>query len=220
MSGNPRSACRLALSATVVVLFTFTTAAAQQLTAAERARIDSSARAVLEATGAPSASIAVVRGAQIVYEQAYGIGRIPNTAASPAMRYAVGSVSKQFTATALLLLAEEGKLSLDDRVAKWFPRLTRANDITVRQLLSMTSGYQDYWPQDYVFPEMQSPASPQAIVNRWAGKALDFDPGTQYQYSNTNYVMAAEIVEQVAGTPFMDFLQRRIFTPLQMTSVG
>lgn len=197
-----------------------TRSAAQQLTTAERARIDSSALAVLAATGAPGASIAVVRGGQIVYEQAFGAGRAPNTAASPSMRYAIGSVSKQFTATAVLLLAEDGKLSLDDRVAKWFPQLTRANDITVRQLLSMTSGYQDYWPQDYVFPDMQRPASTQTILQRWAGKALDFEPGTQWQYSNTNYVIAGAIVERVAGMPFMTFLQQRIFTPLRMTSVA
>jgi len=196
--------------------------AAQQLTASERARIDSSAVAVLTATGAPSASIAVVRNAQIVYERAYGNGRIPNTPAAPAMRYAIGSVSKQFTATAVLLLAEEGKLSLSDRVAKWFPQLTRANDVTVQQLLSMTSGYQDFWPQDYVFPDMQRPAAAPVIMERWggAGKALDFDPGTKWQYSNTNYVIAAAIVERVAGMPFMDFLQQRIFTPLKMTSVA
>jgi D-alanyl-D-alanine carboxypeptidase len=136
------------------------------------------------------------------------------------MRYAIGSVSKQFTATAVLLLAEEGRLSLDDKVAKWFPRLTRARDISLRQLLSMTSGYQDYWPQDYVYPDMQRPTTAQAIMDRWAGKPLDFDPGTQWQYSNTNYVIAAAIVERVAGMPFMDFLRQRLFTPLGMTSVA
>ena len=196
-----------------------TPAAAQQLSSAERAQIDSGAAAVLRATGAPGASIAIVRKGQIVYEQAYGNGRegIP---AMSSMRYAIGSVSKQFTATAILLLAEDGKLSLSDPVSKWFPNLTRAHEITVRQLLSMTSGYQDYWPQDYVFPDMQRPADAQAIMQRWAGKALDFEPGTKWQYSNTGYVMAAAIVERVAGMPFLDFLRRRIFTPLQMTSVA
>jgi CubicO group peptidase (beta-lactamase class C family) len=186
---------------------------------ADRARVDSAAVAVLTATGAPSASIAIVRGGQIVYERAYGNGRGTSSAAS-SMRYAIGSVSKQFTATAVLLLAEDGKLSLSDPVAKWFPQLTRARDITVGQLLSMTSGYQDYWPQDYVFPDMQRPATADAIMRRWAGKALDFDPGTQWQYSNTGYVIAAAIVERVAGMPFMDFLRQRIFTPLNMTSVA
>jgi D-alanyl-D-alanine carboxypeptidase len=194
--------------------------AGQQLTTTERAAIDSSARAILNATGAPSTSIAIVRGGQIVYEQAYGDGRIdPKVAATPAMRYAIGSVSKQFTATAVLLLAEEGKLSLDDKVAKWFPQLTRANDITLRSLLTMTSGYQDYWPQDYVFPDMQRPTTAEAIMKRWAGKALDFEPGSKWQYSNTNYVIAAAIVERVANMAFMDFLRQRIFTPLKMTSV-
>jgi D-alanyl-D-alanine carboxypeptidase len=196
-------------------------APAQQLTPAERGQIDSGAAAVLRATGAPGASIAIVRSGQIVYEHAYGNGR-GTTAAVPSMRYAIGSVSKQFTATAMLLLAEDGKLSLADPVAKWFPQLTRAQDITVRQLLSMTSGYQDYWPQDYVFPDMQRPATAQAIIERWAGagKPLDFNPGTKWQYSNTNYVIAAAIVERVAGMPFMDFLRQRIFTPLKMTSVA
>ena len=207
--------------AAVLALGVSARATAQQLTTAERGQVDSGAIAVLRATGAPSASIAVVRGGQIAYERAYGNGR-GTTAAAPSMRYAIGSVSKQFTATAILLLAEDGKLSLTDPVAKWFPQHPHAQDITIGQLLSMTSGYQDYWPQDYVFPDMQRPASAQAIMERWAGagKPLDFDPGTKWQYSNTNYVIAAAVVERVAGMPFMDFLRQRIFAPLQLTSVA
>jgi CubicO group peptidase (beta-lactamase class C family) len=104
--------------------------AAQPLTDAERLAIDAAAKAALEATASPGTSVAVVRGGQIVYEQAHGIGGIdPQTPARPEMRYAIGSVSKQFTATAVLMLQEDGKLSLDDRVAKWFPRLTSASEI-------------------------------------------------------------------------------------------
>ncbi len=196
-------------------------AQSQQLTATERARIDSAAMAVLAGTGAPSASIAIVRGGEIVYERGYGDARLdPKTPAAPSMRYAIGSVSKQFTAAAILLLAEEGKLSLDDQVSKWHEHFTRAADITIRQLLSMTSGYQDYWPQDYVFTDMQSPATAEQIMHRWAGKPLDFEPGTKWQYSNTNYVIAGTIVEKVSGMPLMDFLRQRFFTPLGMTSVA
>ena len=205
---------RLALSCVLAA-----PAVAQPLTPVERARIDSAALAVLSGTGAPSASIAVVRGGELVYEQAYGDGRI-GTPATPSMRYAIGSVSKQFTAAAVLLLAEEGKLSLDDRVARWFPKLTRANEVTLRQLLSMTSGYQDYWPQDYVFTAMQKATTPDAIARQWAGQALDFAPSAQWQYSNTNYVLAAAIVEKVSGMQFMEFLQKRIFAPLGMTTVA
>ena len=193
--------------------------AQQSLTAAQRARIDSAALQVLANTGAPSASIAVVLDGAIAYEKAYGNARLaPDVPATPAMRYSIGSVSKQFTAAAVMLLVEEGKLSLDDKVAKWLPDLTRANEITVRQLLSMTSGYQDYWPHDYVFTAMQQPATPERIMNEWAKKPLDFDPGTRWQYSNTNYVIAGVIVERVAGMPFMQFLRSRILTPLGMAS--
>jgi D-alanyl-D-alanine carboxypeptidase len=135
------------------------------------------------------------------------------------MRYSIGSISKQFTAVALLLLAEEGRLSLDDRVAKWFPELTRANEITIRHLLSMTSGYQDYWPQDYVMPEMLKDTTPAAIMTGWAQKPLDFNPGTRWQYSNTNYVIAGQIAERVAGQPLLSFLRARVFAPLGMASV-
>lgn len=193
---------------------------AQPLTVSERGSIDEAVRAALESTASPSASIAVVRGGAVVYENAYGTARInPDKPATPDMRYAIGSVSKQFTAAAVLLLQEDGKLSLDDKVAKWFPNLTRAKEISIRQLLSMTSGYQDYWPQDYVFMDMQRPAPASEIMQRWAGKELDFAPGAKWQYSNTNYVIAAAIVERVSGQPFFRFLQERIFKPLRMGTV-
>ena len=205
----------------IVFALLVTPASAQSLTSPERDQIDKGVLEILAATGAPSASIAIVRGADIVYEHAYGNARInPQKAANPSMRYAIGSVSKQFTATAILLLVEDGKLSLDDKVAKWLPELTRASEISLRQVLSMTSGYQDYWPQDYVVPDMQRPATAQTIMQRWAAKPLDFDPGATWQYSNTNYVIAGAVVERVAGTRLMDFLHQRVFSRLAMTSVS
>jgi CubicO group peptidase (beta-lactamase class C family) len=211
----------ISITTGTLALLLSVTAGAQQLTPTEREQVDRDTLALLQATGAPSASIAIVRGNEIAYERAYGDGRVePRTPASPSMRYAIGSVSKQFTAAALLLLEQDGQLSLNDKVARWFPQLTRANEISVRQLLSMTSGYQDYWPQDYVFPDMRKPAAAQAIMQRWAAKPLDFEPGTKWQYSNTNYVIAAAIVERVSGMPFMQFLRTRIFAPLKMTSVA
>jgi len=195
--------------------------ASQTLAGAPAGLVDAAVQAVLTSSGAPSASIAIVRGGQIVYEKAYGSARVgtPAVAASPAMRYSIGSISKQFTSAALLLLVEEGKLSLDDRVARWFPELTRANEITIRQLLSMTSGYQDFWPQDYVMPGMLEDTTPAAIMKGWAQKPLDFEPGTRWQYSNTNYVIAGQIVERVSGQPLLAFLRARVFGPLGMTSV-
>jgi D-alanyl-D-alanine carboxypeptidase len=190
------------------------------LPADARAAVDKAALKILRSTGAPSASIAVVKDGQLIYTQAYGIANIQRRkAATTNMRYSIGSISKQFTAAAILLLAEDGKLSLDDKVGRWLPEITRANEVSLRQLLSMTAGYQDYWPQDYVMPSMMQPAAIDAILTGWAGKPLDFEPGTKWQYSNTNYVIAGIIAERAAEMPLIDFLQKRIFTPLKIESV-
>jgi len=184
-------------------------------------QIDGAAYDVLAETGVPSASVAVVKEGAIVYSRAYGDARLePKTAAKPEMRYSIGSISKQFTAASVLLLQEEGKLSLDDTVGKYLPNLTRANEVTIRELLSHTSGYQDYWPQDYVPPFMRQAITSDKILDLWARKPLDFDPGTRWQYSNTNYVIAGVIVEKVSGLPLLQFLQTRVFTPLGMNSVA
>jgi CubicO group peptidase (beta-lactamase class C family) len=188
--------------------------------AASQKKIDDVVNQTLASTGVPGASLAIVSGGRIVYAQAYGYSNLETkTSARPEMRYSIGSISKQFTATALLMLAEQGKLSLADPVSKFEPNLTRGNEVTVRQLLSMTSGYQDYWPQDYVMPMMLKPVTAQQIIVQWARIPLDFEPGTKWQYSNTNYVIAGLIVEKVSGMSLLDFLKKRIFVPLQMSSV-
>ena len=189
-----------------------------------RSRIDRIAAQVLEATGVPSASIAVVQHGKLVYTHAYGFARIatssaPAVPATPAMRYSIGSISKQFAAAAILMLQQQDKLSLDDPVGKYIPGLTRGNEVTIREILSHTSGYQDYWPEDYVMTPMLKPATAQQILDTWGKKPLDFDPGTQWQYSNTNYVIAGRIVEIVSGQPLFDFLTQHVFRPLGMTTV-
>jgi CubicO group peptidase (beta-lactamase class C family) len=198
--------------------------AVDSLDPAIKARVDRIAAQVLTQTGVPSASVAVVQHGKLVYTHAYGDARLatettPAVAATPEMRYSIGSISKQFTAAAVLMLQEDGKLSLDDAVGKYVPGLTRGNDVTIRQILSHTSGYQDYWPEDYVMTPMLTPESAQQIIDTWGKKPLDFEPGTQWQYSNTNFVIAGRIVETITGKPLMDLLVSRIFRPLGMTSV-
>lgn len=182
-------------------------------------QVDSIAMEVLRENGAPSASVAVVLNGKIAYVQAYGSAKLnPDVAATPGMRYAIGSISKQFTAAAILVLQQQGKLSLNDPISKWLPKLTRANEITVREILSHTSGYQDFWPQDYLPPMMSKPMPPEEILKRWAMRPLDFEPGTRWQYSNTNFVIAAQIVEKISGEPFFNFLEKNILTPLGLKS--
>ena len=189
-----------------------------------RAHIDRIAAQVLQQTGVPSASVAVVQHGKLVYAHAYGFARLaadsaPAVSATAEMRYSIGSISKQFTAAAILMLQEQGKLSVDDPVGKYIPGLTRGSEVTIREILSHTSGYQDYWPEDYVMTPMLQTTTARQILDTWAKKPLDFDPGTQWQYSNTNYVIAGRIVEIVSGQPLFQFLTERIFRPLGMKSV-
>ncbi|HEX4757638.1 MAG TPA: serine hydrolase domain-containing protein [Terracidiphilus sp.] len=205
------------------VLQTSASAGAQSINGIEpvlRDQIDRIARQVLEQTGVPSASVAIVQHGKLVYTHAYGNAHLqPPVPATPEMRYSIGSISKQFTATGILLLQEQGKLSIDDPVGKYLPGLTRGDEVTIREILSHTSGYQDYWPEDYVMTSMMHPESAQQIIDTWAKKPLDFEPGTQWQYSNTNFVIAGAILEKVSGEPYMQFLTEHIFRPLGMTSV-
>ncbi len=192
--------------------------AAQSLPPAEVARIDQLVTKTLADTGVPSAEIAVVRDGKLVLDKAYGKGN-EGLPANPALPYQIASNSKQFTAMALLLLEDEGKLSLDDPVSKYIPGITAGDKITIRELLSHTSGLQDFWPQDYSFVDMEKPTTPQHIVDKWAKKPLDYQPGTRWQYSNTGYVVAGMIAEKVSGQPLLTYLHHKIFDPLGMTSV-
>jgi len=182
--------------------------------------IDAVAQEWLASTQAPSASVAVVEGGKLVYARAYGNARLnPAVAATPAMRYAIDSVSKEFTAAAVLMLVEDKKLSLSDPVGRWFPQLGPASKATLRQLLTHTAGIRDYWPQDYVPQEMLRPTTTTGIIDEWAKRPTDFAPGTDWQYSNTGFVLAGAIVEKVSGEPMLQFLQRLVFSPLRMSRV-
>ena len=191
-----------------------------QFSPATEAKINEAAQKIVADTGVPSASVGIVQNGRIVYTHAFGMARLqPPSPATATIAYPVGSISKQFTATAILLLQQDGKLKLDDPVAKFFPQLTRANDITLRNLLTHTSGYQDYAPQDYTIPRWKQPGDPLKVVEEFAGKPLDFEPGTQWQYSNTNFVLAALIVQKVSGVPFAEFMKTRVLQPAGLGNV-
>ena len=169
--------------------------------------IDEAVAKVLSETAVPSVSIVVARGDDL-YVKAYGDAKLaPKTPATPEMRYKIASNSKHIAAAAVMVLVQEKKLSLDDNVARFLPTLTRANEVTIRMLLSHTSGYQDYYPLDYVAPFMQKDVSAQDILDQWAKIPLDFEPGTRWQYSNTNYVIIGQIIEKITGMPLIAFLR-------------
>ena len=193
---------------------------AQQLAPDTAAKVATLAQKVLADSGVPSASIGIVQDDRIVYTRAFGLARVsPPVPADASIAYPIGSISKQFTATAILILQQQGKLSLQEPVSKFFPELTRANDVKILNLLTHTSGYQDYAPQDYTIPAWKLPGDPLKVVHEFAGKPLDFDPGTQWQYSNTNFVLAALIVQKVSGEPFAKFLRDNVLKPAHLDDV-
>jgi CubicO group peptidase (beta-lactamase class C family) len=206
------------LLAALLLILACPFAAATGLSSTETAAIDRAVTDTLQAAGVPAASIAVVKNGQLAYAQAYGFAELPARRATQSMAFAIGSVSKQFTASLILLLAQDGKLSLDDKVGRFMPDLAGAQQVSIRQILSHTAGYEDFAPEDYTTPPMTKPTTPEAMVAEWGRKKLDFKPGTAWQYSNTGYTIAALIAQKAGGAPFFDQLRARILAPLRLRS--
>ncbi len=163
-------------------------------------------------------SVAIVKDGQVVLAKGYGKRSLQDgRAVETNTIFAIGSVSKQFTCAAILLLADDGKLSVHDPVAKYYPNLTRAQDITLLDLMNHVSGYPDYYPLDFLDRRMLKPIEEDELIRQYAGGKLDFEPRSKYSYSNTGYILLGRIAEKVSGENLGAFLSRRIFQPLMMT---
>ncbi len=171
---------------------------------------------------APGCAVGVAKDGKIVFERAYGMANLEyDIPLTPDSIFEAGSVSKQFTAAAVLTLAADGKLSLDDPVRKYIPELPEAaSAVTIRQMLSHTSGLRDWgtivgisgWRRGtrlFTHPHVLE------VIGRQ--RALNFTPGTQWSYSNSGYNLAAMLVERVSGKSFSDFTRERLFIPSGMT---
>lgn len=171
----------------------------------------------------PGFSIAVIKGNEIILEKQYGIANLDyNVPISNETVFNIGSIGKQFTAAAILLLEEEGKLSITDPAYKYIenlPRYKKGNP-TIENLLSQTSGIKDvepYW--DVLDLRWYDYLSQSQMINIITNiKALKFKPGEYYHYTNSNYILLATITENVSGKSFVDFIQEQIFLPLGMTN--
>jgi CubicO group peptidase (beta-lactamase class C family) len=161
--------------------------------------IDAYIASYVKEKGLVGLSVAVMRDGKIVLAMGYGqrslADSLPVTADTS---FAVGSVTKQFVCSCVLLLAEEGKLSVNDPVAKFFPSLTRAGDITLLDLMNHTAGYPDYYPLDFLDRRMTQPITLEAMLKQYASGPLDFEPKSRYSYSNTGYIILGG-VEKVTG---------------------
>lgn len=206
--------------AMIPLILTCASASSQAIDPAMRAQVDQVIQRCLDADGTPSASVAIVIDGQLAYANAFGAADLAHhRIAAKSTRYQLASISKTFTAQAILLLVADGKLSLDDTVSRWYPGLTGASQVTVRELLNHTSGYPDDYPEGYPAGPRGAAATPDSIIAEWGHHPLLFAPGTQFHYSNLEYEIAGRIVEKVSGQTLFQFMQQHIFAPLQMTSV-
>lgn len=168
--------------------------------------------------GAPGASVLILKEGRILYRKAFGLANLEDAEpATPATNYRLASVTKQFTAMAILLLVDEGRLSLDDRLSDLLPGFPLyAGDVSIHHLLTHRSGLIDY--EDIIPPETAVPLKDADVVRLLQDQdSTYFAPGTAFRYSNSGYAVLAEIVAAVSGRSFAAFLHDRIFLPLGMT---
>ena len=167
-------------------------------------------------------SVLVARGDEVLLSKGYGFANIeweiPN---APNTKFRLGSITKQFTAAAILLLEERGKLSVDERVKTYMPDIPAAWDrITIRNLLTHTGGIPNFTALPSYREIQTSPASPEKILAMVKDRPLDFEAGEKMSYSNSGYILLGAIVEKVGGDSYADFVQKNLFAPVGMTDSG
>jgi CubicO group peptidase (beta-lactamase class C family) len=183
------------------------------------ARIDALAARSLAAPGAAGLSVAVARADTIILNKGYGKADlehdVPTTSASP---FRIASVTKQFTAAAILHLAEQGKLALDDNITRYVDYPTHGKAVTIRHLLTHTSGIKSYTDVPGFFDTVARDLPPEKVLDAVRELPPDFEPGTKWEYSNTGYHLLGMIIEKVSGVPFATYMQDEFFTPLKLTN--
>ncbi|MGB8540882.1 MAG: serine hydrolase domain-containing protein [Candidatus Acidiferrales bacterium] len=188
-------------------------------------KVDAYVNGEMRAEKIPGLALAVVRDGKIVKAQGYGLANIElGVAVKPETIFQTGSVGKQFTATAVMMLVEDGEIRLDDRIGKYLPSSPASwNNVTVRNLLTHTSGIPDYesdsvTKKDAAFINLRNDYTEDELFTKFSGLPLDFPPGSKWSYSNSGYVILGILIHKVTGQFYGDVLQERIFRPLGMTS--
>ena len=214
---------RSRLLAILVLALAQSPAAAQQANHADRAtrtalvaRIDSLALDYLLTSPAASMAVAIVRGSDTLVMRGYGYADVTSQRlAGPSSIYEIGSITKQFTSSAIMRLVEQGKISLDDDMSKYLPSFPlQGHRVTIRQLLNHTSGIHSYTSEQAWRPHWAEDLSPDSIVGFVTRDTFDFAPGARWSYNNTGYVLLGMIVEKVTGVPYARYLDEQFFNPL------
>jgi CubicO group peptidase (beta-lactamase class C family) len=188
-------------------------------------KVDAYVAAEMRTEKMPGLALAVVRDGQIIKARGYGLANIElDVPVKPETIFQTGSVGKQFTATAVMMLVEDGKIRLDDPIRKYLPGSPATWDkITVRNLLTHTSGIPDYESDSLkkkgaAFVNLRNDYTEDELFKKFSGLPLDFPPGSQWRYSNSGYVILGILIHKVTGQFYGDVLQERIFRPLGMAS--
>ena len=167
---------------------------------------------------APGAAIIVVKNGKVVFRKGYGLANLElGTPMRPEMVFEIGSVTKQFTSTAILMLVEQGKLALDDDIHKYLPDYPdKGVKISVENLLTHTSGIKSYTDDPSWLSKLREDLTVQQIIGLTQDAPLEFPPGTKWHYDNTGYILLGAIIEKISGVRYGDFIRTNIFEPLGM----
>lgn len=212
-----------AVTAAVLMVCHVASVSAATLTSTAVAKIRSAANQLISQDHAPAVSVAVMQKGQVLFAKAYGLENLETrTVASPASVFRAGSITKEFTAAAIMQLAQAGKLAIDDRVSKYIPQLASAGPLTIRMLLNQTSGLHDYTNAPGFDVEELEQHTPRQMLDFIAAmKPLtDFKPGTAWAYSNTNYFVLGVIVERASGLGLGEYLAKYVIAPARLTATG
>jgi CubicO group peptidase (beta-lactamase class C family) len=176
----------------------------------------------LTISGAFRGSVLISQNGVVLLNKGYGqADEASDTANTPQTRFRIGSITKQFTAMAILILQERGKLRVGDHVCQYVPNCPADwQPLTLQHLLTHTSGIPDYLNSPDFLAFIDKPTTPAQLVARFKNMPLQFTPGAQFSYSNSGYVLLGYIIERVAGETYAQFLQQNIFDRLQMRESG
>jgi CubicO group peptidase (beta-lactamase class C family) len=164
----------------------------------------------------PSLSIAIARGSRVLLAKAYGFADLEHEVpASERTIYRIGSITKQFTAAAILRLAEQRKLSLDDEISRYVPSLQKSGHrVSIRQLLNHTSGIRSFTAIPAFASRERHDLSDDELLAVFQNEAFDFEPGSNFLYNNSAYYLLAMVIERISGRAYQDFMRDEVFVPL------
>ncbi len=171
--------------------------------------------------GTPGAAVLVAQNGTVLFKKGYGLANLAQGIGfAPDTKSRIGSLTKQFTASAILKLQEQGKLNVQDKLAKYFPDFPRGDEVTLHQLLTHTSGIRSYTDKPGFMDKVTSPIQPDDLIKSFQNDAYDFDPGKKWHYDNSGYFLLGRIIEKVGGQSYGEFLRKNFFEPLGMTNTG